>query len=571
MLLDSEPRGSHTHRTHIHTRVRLLNTFLYNRVLCTLWTPSHSVENTEGMPDLPVLSKLGIDTVLQPPPLAPPPVVQHVGERGGPWDSVALNSSFHPALQTSLPMTIIYTRDAALGWLPYLLVAESTLLIRAGASRGLGVYALKRFRGPREPGENNGDVIGHYGGTVLASASTRKEANERAQTFVQQGRQYLLAIRIHGHAGWYVVDGEHQSVLPMLNRVNDPRGTPFAPRCTVSEFGAFRAARDIPPLDWTRPLSEQAASELSFEYGDSYWETHRLLGSAELPLSVDVVFESLNIGCNSQPRRSSRLTDALESPQPPMLERVETDREGRVVYVDLEALGMRLPLVATYAGPLDILSTSALHALRTRLSTLQPTQHVLGRMPLINRNRVLVEVEDTMAFDLFRAWVVATASSSSTMGEGLRQLLRPLGPRLLLLGGHFICPRVTEYEPYILQQKAHTDVGTRGEVIGIGINLNNEFMNTLLDPHATLDSNGEVQGGIGFRRAATSIFGFETAAVHAGPGISRVNGPFPRFLTNRIFFLLCADDLDPGKVTKHRADNGLIGSANLIITMPTLS
>ena len=74
------------------------------------------------------------------------PITQ-VRERGGPWDSVALNPAFHPALQTALPLTIVYRRDAALGWLPHLLVAESTLLSRVGGPRGLGVYALKRFRG----------------------------------------------------------------------------------------------------------------------------------------------------------------------------------------------------------------------------------------------------------------------------------------------------------------------------------------------------------------------------------------------------------------------------------------
>ena len=101
------------------------------------------------------------------------------------------------------------------------------------------------------------------------------------------------------------MDGEQQSVLPLLHCVNDPRGTPLTPRCIVSDYGLFRAARDIPPLDWTRPLSEQAASELSFEYGDEYWETQDMLGTADLPLdvglsAVDALFARIslsNIGC----------------------------------------------------------------------------------------------------------------------------------------------------------------------------------------------------------------------------------------------------------------------------------
>ena len=182
---------------------------------------------------------------------------------------------------------------------------------------------------------NNGEVIGYYGGTVLASAPSHQAANRQAQTFVRQGRQYLLSMRIQGHAGWHVVDGEQQSVLPLLHRANDPRGTPLAPRCTVSEYGLFRAARDIPPLDWTQPLSEQAASELSFEYGDEYWETHDLLGTADMPLDVvglsmvDTLFAKLglsNTGCreSKRPRRSQ---PAAAAPPVPNLSPVEADRE----------------------------------------------------------------------------------------------------------------------------------------------------------------------------------------------------------------------------------------------------
>ena len=50
--------------------------------------------------------------------------------------------------------------------------------------------------------------------------------------------------------------------------------------------------------------------------------------------------------------------------------------------------------------------------------------------------------------------------------SALRQLLEPLGSRILLLGAHFICPRVTEYEPRI----------------AVGLHHQGEPMNTLLDP-----------------------------------------------------------------------------------------
>ena len=86
-----------------------------------------------------------------------------------------------------------------------------------------------------------------------------------------------------------------------------------------------------------------------------------------------------------------------------------------------------------------------------------------------------------MALDMFKSWVLATASNSSMSGA-LRQLLQPLGSRILLLGAHFICPRVTEYEPRI----------------SVGLHHQGEPMNTLLDPIATLDTSGS-----GFRRADT--------------------------------------------------------------------
>ena len=54
------------------------------------------------------------------------------------------------------------------------------------------------------------------------------------------------------------MNGEAQPVLPFLYRVNDVRGTQFLPKCRVSETGAFSALRDIPKLDLSKPLFDQA-------------------------------------------------------------------------------------------------------------------------------------------------------------------------------------------------------------------------------------------------------------------------------------------------------------------------
>ena len=197
-----------------------------------------------------------------------------------------------PAFQTTLPMQIIYCRVDG-DWVPHLLIAESVILQRVGAPRGMGVYALRRFRGPREVksalgGKREpGEEIGWYGGAVVDTAPTQAEAEKRANALARKGRQSLLAMRVMDRSGWVVVDGEEAPVRPFLHKLNDPRGTRLDARCEVSEFGRFRAARDIPALDWTRPLQHQIASELSFDYGSAYWGLHQRLGSSDVPLVVD--------------------------------------------------------------------------------------------------------------------------------------------------------------------------------------------------------------------------------------------------------------------------------------------
>ena len=92
-------------------------------------------------------------------------------------------------------------------------------------------------------------------------------------------------------------------------------------------------------------------------------------------------------------------------------------------------------------------------------------------------------------------------------------------------------------------------------------------MNTLIDTRAFVDASGNVVGGSGFGRADTSVFAYDTGAVHAGPGNPRVDGPYPRFFTERVFFLVCSADLAPSRVARHRRDNGLRGVANLEVVL----
>lgn len=226
------------------------------------------------------LSVLSIGSMVDEPSAAPTPPT-HVPERGGwSWRAEAVEPSMYPQLQTAMPMTIMYRRQHGEETeVPHLLVAESALLRRAKAPSGLGVYALRRLKGPREPTTSRvrrveGDQIGYYGGRVVASAPTQWEADAASQALVAQDARYLLTLRLKGHPGWLVVDGSDLPMLPSLHCVNDPHGTTLLPRCVVNDYGLFRAARDIPALDWTRPLHNQVVSELSFDYGDGYWHVH---------------------------------------------------------------------------------------------------------------------------------------------------------------------------------------------------------------------------------------------------------------------------------------------------------
>ena len=264
----------------------------------------------------------------------------------------------------------------------------------------------------------------------------------------------------------------------------------------------------------------------------------------------------LSIGCTPgqpPPRRSSRKARAEADVTFEELLPVETDRHGATVYVDL--------LPERGGAPCD-----EIIALQSRLATIRPSTRALERLRPINKSRVLVEIEDVMALTLFSTWIRRAVMEDST-GGALVALLGPIGRRVRLLGAHFICPRVTEYESFIAPQAPHTDVDRRGEVFGIGLHVSGEPMGTLMDPNAHIDSNGNVCGGGGMQRANSPAFAFDTGVVHAGPGRLRVEGPYPRYFTDRVFFLICDADLDAVRIAKHRADNGLVGQLDLVVSL----
>ena len=269
-----------------------------------------------------------------------------------------------------------------------------------------------------------------------------------------------------------------------------------------------------------------------------------------LPLST--LHGDFAIGCptstSKRPRRGDRSESATNQPGTPNLSTVEADAEGRVVYVDLREAVQNEHFAILWAG----------------LVANQPTERSLSRLTPINRGRVLVEIEDGAIPAHFSVWLRAALVSKAT-GPALRRLFAPLGSRLRLLGGQWIVPRATEYEPAIAAQAPHTDVDVKGEVVSIAINIAGNEMGTLIDAKARIGDDGSVVDGCGFGRAATSVFAYDTGAVHGGPGVARVDGPYPRYFVERAFFLLSAYDLAPNRIAQHRRDNGLHGRADLVV------
>ena len=256
-------------------------------------------------------------------------------------------------------------------------------------------------------------------------------------------------------------------------------------------------------------------------------------------------FSLLNVGCSSSKRpcrrvRTSGQEDTMPNNEPiPSLEATASDPSGATVYVNLERENDAL-----------------LKVLRSTLFESQPPTRVLERLQPINKGRVLVEITDQQIHAIFEAWLLDTYNDPIT-GPSLAQLLAPLGGRLRIVGAQWIVPKVTEYDRTITPQAPHTDVGRKGEVVSIGLHVAGNPMGTLLNPSARVNSDGAVVGWHGFKRTNSSIFAYDTGTVHAGPGRSSVPPPYPRYFTERVFFLLCADSLDSSSVARHRRDNGL--------------
>ena len=238
------------------------------------------------------------------------------------------------------------------------------------------------------------------------------------------------------------------------------------------------------------------------------------------------------------------------------LEKVETDLDGKIVYVDLQTTRKDSPS-----------ETKTLLSLLNHLNEIKPSDTTLGRMaPQGRKNRLFVAIVDRKAHTLLRAWFLCAIRRVSE----LRELILPLGSHILVLGGQFVVPKRTEACPKIDPQSLHIDNSIKGELVSVAINLANAPMGTLLnaklptDPDSLAKASNEVDYG----KAMSPVFAFDLATAHAGPGCDDTAKSFPQYDTTRVYFDLCAVSLDSDRIADIRARNGFKSGCDLVIKMP---
>ena len=194
------------------------------------------------------------------------------------WTSCLVTADHFPglALEPSTPLVIGTMWDDE----PYefdhpgkelLLIAPSALIpisdIKPGDTDArFGVFALANL--PRK------QDVGLYGGKAIAWRPTRKHAVAEAKRINGQS-QHMLVVQGAGNGrrgkGWTVVEGSAKHHLPpLLHKLNTARGTRFANNCKFKETGRVTVVKAVPRLDLTRPLKEQARSELAVSYGPDF-------------------------------------------------------------------------------------------------------------------------------------------------------------------------------------------------------------------------------------------------------------------------------------------------------------
>jgi hypothetical protein len=188
-----------------------------------------------------------------------------------------------------------------------------------------------------------------------------------------------------------------------------------------------------------------------------------------------------------------------------------------------------------------------------QLRALRPTVRQLERLPPINGNRLLYQFENAGANALLFQFLSALRRELPELDRLVQGFTR--GGDLRLLGSHFICPRMDEYNGYsVNQQRAHRDTELVQTILCVAINLEST-METLIDEGASIDPQSQPSWNP--RRAATGMFAYDTSVVHAGPGDSVELRGDPVYDLNRVFFMLTGADRTGEQLAALRSDHGL--------------
>ena len=160
----------------------------------------------------------------------------------------------------------VFRRQRTGPWEPWVIEAESALLDAVGAG-GKGLYAARKFK--------HGECIGRYDGEVVKTFRSRKEAIESPECDLRlrRGSDKLITRKPTTGPGVELVDGTTGG-FPLLQRMNDPRGTRYKANVELTEGGWARVAqkRGVPAFDLTAGKDVNIAAELRFSYGEGYWE-----------------------------------------------------------------------------------------------------------------------------------------------------------------------------------------------------------------------------------------------------------------------------------------------------------
>lgn len=150
---------------------------------------------------------------------------------------------------------------------PALIIAQSAALLRLKEPLvQLGLYAARRMKQFEAIGDYTGALLGTF---PTASAAARSSAATRAE---RRGSDKLLVASAPGKGGFQLIDGSC-GCAPYLGLVNDCLGTRLPPNVyTEGRRFSVLAKSGVRGFDFSKPLEDNAKSELLWSYGSGYWE-----------------------------------------------------------------------------------------------------------------------------------------------------------------------------------------------------------------------------------------------------------------------------------------------------------